>query len=80
MVIDKFNSHFGKWHDVIYDRAKFNSCSQQGESVENFIYQVNALADHCAYGQLQDEMVSNRIVVGIRDAKLFQKLQMDPKL
>lgn len=48
--------------------------------MEDFIYHVNVLADHCACGQLQDEMVRDRIVVGIRDAKLSQKLQMDAEL
>ena len=81
VVIEKFNRHFGKRRNVIYDRAKFNSRSQQeGESAEDFIYHVNALADHCSYGQLRDEMVRDRIVVGIRDAELSQKLQMDPEL
>ena len=81
VVIGKFNSYFGKRRNVIYDRAKFNSRSQQeGKSVEDFIYHVNALADHCGYGQLRDELVCDRIVVGIRDAKLSQKLQMDPEL
>ena len=66
VVIKKFNSHFGKRRKVIYDRAKFNSRLQlENESVEDFIYHVNALADKCMYGQLRDEMVHNRIVVGI---------------
>ena len=65
-VIGKFNNHFGKRRSVIYDRAKFNCRSQQErESVEDFIYHVNALADHCGYGQLREEMVCDRIVVGI---------------
>ena len=81
VVIGKFNSYFGKQRNVIYDRAKFNSrLQQEGESVEDFIYHVNALADHCGYGLLRDEMVCDRIVVGIQDAKLSQKLHMDPEL
>ena len=54
VVIGEFNYHFGERRNIIYDRAKFNSRSQQeGESVEDFIYHVNALADHCGYGQLR---------------------------
>jgi len=38
IVITKFNNHFIKCRNVIYDRAKFNSWSQQeGESVKDFI-------------------------------------------
>ena len=56
VVIGKFNNHFGKRHNIIYDRAKFNCRSQQeGESVEDFIYHINALADHCGYGQLREQ-------------------------
>ena len=81
VMIAKFNSHFVKRRNVIYNRAKFNSRSQQdGESVEEFIYSVHTLAQYCLYGNLHDEMVRDRIVVGIRDASLSQKLQMDPEL
>ena len=45
VVIEKFNGYFVKRHNVIYDRAKFNSRTQQeGELVEDFIYSVHALA------------------------------------
>ena len=41
VVINKFNNYFGKRHNIIYDRAKFNSQSQQeGELVEDFIYHI----------------------------------------
>ena len=38
------------------------------------------LAEHCQYGRLHDEMVWDRIVVGIKDFKLSEKLQMDNEL
>jgi len=53
---------------------------QEGESVEDFIYSVHALAQYCSYGSLHDEMVRDWIVVGIHDATLSQKLQMDANL
>ena len=34
----------------------------------------------CEYGDLRDEMLRDRIVVGIRDSATSQKLQMDPEL
>ena len=66
-------------HNVVYERAKFNSRYQQpGETVESFITDVHKLAEHCQYGILLEEIIRNRIVVGIRDAKLSEKLQLDP--
>ncbi len=38
------------------------------------------LAEHCNYGILREEMIRDRIVVRILDAKLSEKLQLNPNL
>lgn len=38
---------------------------------------VNTLAEHCEFGALREELMWDRIVVGIRDAKLSESLQLD---
>ena len=38
------------------------------------------LVEHCGYGELQDEMIRDRIVVGLQDAALSEKLQLEPEL
>ena len=38
------------------------------------------LAEHCNYGTLTFEMIRDRLVVGIQDASLSQRLQLDPEL
>ena len=38
------------------------------------------LAEPCSYGVLREEMIRDRIVVGLRNAALSEKLQMDPDL
>ena len=76
-----FDQHFVGVHNVIFERAKFNKrCQEVGESAENFITSVHKLAEHCNYGVLHEEMIRDRIVVGIRDAKLSERLQLNPKL
>lgn len=66
---------------VIYERAKFNQRKQEPqESVDSFITSLHCLAEHCSYGELYNEMIRDRIVVGLRDASVAQKLQMDPEL
>ena len=78
---DKFNEHFVTRRNVIYERAKFNSRRQQpDEPVEAFITALYNLAEHCGYEALHDEMVRDRIVVGILDHKLSEKLQLDSTL
>ena len=38
------------------------------------------LAENCDYGDLKEEMIRDRLVVGIRDTALSEKMQMDPNL
>ena len=42
-----------------------------------FITALYALAEHCNYGTLHNEMVRDRIVVVIRDSSLSEKLKFD---
>ena len=35
------------------------------------------LAEHCKYGSLQSEMIRDRIVVGLHDRKLSERLQLE---
>ena len=76
----KFESHFIKRQNTIFERAKFNRREQEEESVDDFIIDLYSLAEHCQYGRLHNEMVRDRIVVGIKDSKLSEKLQMDNEL
>ena len=66
---------------MIFERAKFNSCKQlQDKTVDSFITDLFCLAEHCAYGQLRDELIRDRLVVGLLDASLSEKMQLDPEL
>lgn len=67
--------------NVIFERAKFNQQKlQEGESADSFITALYLLIEHCEYGQLKGEMIIDRVVVGIRDSKLSEKLQLNPQL
>ena len=77
----KFDGHLVKRRNVIYERAKFNLRPKEpGESVDSFITSLYGLAEHCGYSGLHDEMIRNRIIVGLRDATLSEKLQLDAEL
>ena len=80
-VKDKFEAHFVKRRNTIFERVKFNQRRQEeGESVDSFITSLYCLAEHCGYGALHNEMIRDRIVVGLQDAALSEKLQMDKDL
>ena len=80
-VLERFESHFVKKRNVMYERAKFNQRRQQeGESVDSFITALYTLVEHCGFGELRDEIIRDRIVVGLLNPRLSEKLQMDDKL
>lgn len=67
--------------NVIFERAKFNLRSQQeNEAVDVFITDLFNLAEHCNFGVLREELIRDRIVVGIRDKALSEKLQLEAEL
>ena len=80
-VIKAFSTHFQRKKNVVFERALFNRRIQkEDETVEEFINSAIELAKHCKYGTLKDELIRDRIVVGIKDSDLSEILQMDPDL
>ncbi|XP_071094558.1 uncharacterized protein [Haliotis cracherodii] len=81
VVKTHFENFFTVRRNVIFERAKFNTRLQEpGETVDSFITALYGLAEHCAYGTLQDNLIHDRIVVGIRDTGLSERLQLDGEL
>ena len=77
----KFEDHFVVKKNTIFERVKFNLRGQcEGESVGNFITDLYCLCDHCNFGTLKEELIKDRIVVGLHDRKLSEKLQLDTQL
>ena len=67
--------------NIIFERAKFNSRSQRvGESVDSFIIDLYGLARHCNFGALKEELMRNRIVMGLPNRYLSEKLPLDLNL
>ena len=63
-VKDKFDGHFVKCSNVIYERTKFNMRKQKDrEPIDSLITDLHTLVQHCNYGLLREEMICNRIIV-----------------
>lgn len=76
-----FDTYFIKKKNIIYERAKFNVRTQmEGETAKEYIANIIALSKTCNYGGLTDELIRDRLVVGIRDPKLSETLQLDENL
>ncbi|XP_005088965.1 uncharacterized protein LOC101855985 [Aplysia californica] len=80
-VIEAFDTHFDARKNIIFARAKFNKRTQlPGQSVNIFIQDLHRFANDCSYGALKDELIRDRIVVGVRDDDLSKQLQLKLKL
>jgi len=73
-VIGMFDKHFEPVKNIIYERVQFNNIRQGDLNIHQFITQVQSQADHCDYGEMRDQLVRDRIVVGVNDSKLREQL------
>ena len=61
-------------------QSSINAANKKARQLTHSSQALHALAEHCNFGTLTDEMIRDRIVVGLLDAKLSEKLQLDPEL
>ena len=64
-----------------FERFNFNMrVQQEGETVDAYVTALKALAKTCNFGQLQDDLLRDRIVIGIKDNATRKKLLNMPRL
>ena len=79
-VIGMFDEHFTPKVNIIHERAVFNQRSQQsGENVETYIRVLYDLAEHANFPD-KDSAIRDRLVVGLQDRELSEKLQLQTEL
>ena len=61
--------------NVIYERFKFNSCSQaEGEDIDTYAAKLKQYAAKCNFGDIRDELIRDRIILGISNPDTRKKL------
>lgn len=81
VVKKRFDEYFVKDRNLVYESARFHRRQQMpGETVDHFMTALHVLADRCDFGDCKERLVRDRFVVGLRDEKLSEALQMDGKL
>ena len=79
-VLKLFDDYFVPKKNVIHERARFHLRSQnQGESVESFVRSLHEIAAYSEFGQ-KSEQIRDRLVIGINDKELSERLQLLPDL
>ena len=72
-------AYFKPKTNVVYERFMFNSATQSSEEgIDEFVNRLRKMASSCKYGALTDEMIRDRIVIGVRDkASKLRLLKQD---
>lgn len=74
-VLKAFDDYFTPKQNEVINAFIFNNRKQEeGESFDNFYTQIKKLVKNCAYNDMEDRMLRDRIVMGISDKNLQQKL------
>ncbi|MCG7879449.1 MAG: RNase H-like domain-containing protein, partial [Candidatus Thiodiazotropha endolucinida] len=71
---DRFAAHVRPKLNPVFTRYKFNNEVQGTQSIEQFITKLKLLAKDCAYGDIENDMVRDRIVFGVTSVKIREKL------
>ena len=80
-IIEQFDTYFKVKTNVIYEHACFNKRSQlPDEPVDHFITEIHTLAESCEFGEMKQALIRDRLIVGIWDLALSERLQLEPNL
>ncbi|UYV73002.1 K02A2.6-like, partial [Cordylochernes scorpioides] len=80
-IIEALNNHFTPQKNVIYERYIFNTSNQEeNEGIDSYTNRLRGLASSCEYDILTEDLIRDRIVLGIKNNRVRKKLLMEPKL
>ena len=67
--------------NIIFERYKFNKREQlESESIESFVAGLRTLAKTCTFGTLEESLIRDRIVVGVRANHIRKRLLQESGL
>ncbi|KAL9953243.1 hypothetical protein ACROYT_G040629 [Oculina patagonica] len=79
--LEALENYFKPGRNVVYERYVFNTCVQQNEeSVQSYVTRLRKLAASCEYGELTDEFIRDRLVIGLKDKGDKVRLLREKKL
>ena len=75
VVLAKFDEYYAPKTNVTYERHRFFTRSRQpGETVDKFVTDLRILAQTCEFDALTDSLIKDRVVCGIGDSMLTERL------
>ena len=79
--LSALEDYFLPKRNVVYERYVFNSCIQTPEeTVDGYVNRLRKLASSCQFGTLTEEMIRDRLVIGIQDTGTKARLLREKDL
>ena len=80
-LVTLLKNYFCPVPSAIVQRFHFNSrIRKSGESVNEFVAALRQLSEHCVYGEVLEDMLRDRLVVGIADDTIQRRLLTEKDL
>ncbi len=80
-LVEEVRKHFNPKPSVIVERFQFHSRVQQaGESVATYVAELRRLSQHCQFAKTLEDMLRDRLVCGIGDARIQRRLLSETAL
>ena len=78
------DNYFKPSRNVVYERYVFNTCGQTNdESVQSYVTRLRKLATSCECGELTDDLIRDRLVIGLKHngdkVRLLREKNLDLK-
>ena len=74
-VTAKFDEYFSPRTNLPYTRFKFFTYNQtNGQTIDEYVTELKTRSRHCEFGTLKETLIRDRIVAGIQDAKVRERL------
>lgn len=79
-IIKVLTNHFAPQTSVIMQRFKFYNLKQNTEDIAAFIVRIKEQASKCSFGQFLDDAIRDKLVCGLADQQIQNRLLSEGKL
>lgn len=80
-ILEALEAYFTPTKNVIFERYVFGNLRQEeGETIDAFVTRLREKAATCEYGTLRDQLIRDRLVLGITDESARRRLLREKDL
>ncbi|UYV81030.1 K02A2.6-like [Cordylochernes scorpioides] len=80
-ILELFDGHFKPYKNTTYKRYQFFTTEQgENQNFDDYVTELKNKSMDCEFGELADSLVRDRIIIGIKDKALKERMLQDPDL